>query len=138
MRHRVWYTPAWKTEPAMFRIDIRFDGENNTQIPADVTDIALQIARGWIELRDPSWVFACGSGETPAGTDLSAIPEVAWWTWSGDFPEATKDSQLASAFAGGLAVQLTPTLDAAHPLPSPLGAALGLDHEPRVLLGLGR
>jgi hypothetical protein len=137
-KHRVSYVDTGKGF-ALYRINLRFEGDRK-RVPVSVSDVAIELASRWIELRTPTGVYITGpKGGSPREETMAApgdLAEVTWWTWVPD-REGDSGDGVVTPFADGVAIRLADEFTSAvKQVPSSVTSTLGLDKPPRLRLGL--
>jgi hypothetical protein len=136
-RHQISYVDTGKGF-AIYRVNLRFEGDKN-RVPADASDVAVEIARKWIDARNPIAVYITGRKGSPSEGALGSpaqLREIAWWTWVAGLPAADSGDGIVRPLAGGVVIQLSDEFHSKVALPAGVVSTLGLATPPRVHLGL--
>jgi len=136
-RHQVSYVDSGKGF-AVYRLNLRFEGDKN-RVPGDVSDVAVEIARGWILARRPSAVYITGRRGSPTEAAMASpksLEDLTWWSWVAGLPPVDSGDGVVTPHADGVIIKLADEFNSKIGLPPSVVPTLGIQKTPQLRLGL--
>jgi len=136
-RHQVSYVDT-KKGFAIYRVNLRFVGDKR-RVPTEVTDVAMEIARKWIEARSPSAIYITGRRGSPTESAMASpksLRDLTWWNWIAELPPSESEDGAVTAHAGGVIIKLSEEFHVKLGLPLSVMPTLGLREAPFIRVGL--